>query len=119
MRTVTLIDAIKEAYQEELRRDESDADGTVEVFAKGFTNIIGIAFAPDGALLVLEIAHESLLSGNPMGALVRDDGHDRTVLASEGLILPGGVAVGPDGAAYVSNCGICAGGGTVERIELP
>ncbi len=96
-----------------------DESGSVSVYADGFTNVIGIAFAPDGSLLVLEIATHSLLSGDPAGALVRVHDGGRDVLASEGLIMPGGVAVGPDGAAYVSNCSVCAGGGTVERIELP
>jgi hypothetical protein len=36
---------------------------------------------------------------------------------SAGLITPGGLAL-RNGAAYVSNCGTCAGGGTVLRIPL-
>ncbi|MEV8438122.1 ScyD/ScyE family protein [Actinosynnema sp. NPDC051121] len=88
------------------------------VVADGFTNIIDIAFDAQGRLYVLEIAHNGLTSGDPTGALIRVD-HDgtRTTLASAGLIMPGGLAL-HDGAAYVSNCGVCPGGGTVVRIPL-
>jgi hypothetical protein len=36
---------------------------------------------------------------------------------SEGLFLPGGLAL-RGAAAYVSNCGVCPGTGTVLRIPL-
>ncbi len=89
-----------------------------EVFAEDFTNIIDIGFADDGTLYVLEIAHNGLLSGDPTGALIRvnDDGsHD--IVMSDGLTFPGGLAL-RGGAAYVSNCGICVGDGSVLRISL-
>ncbi len=88
-----------------------------EVFATGFTNIIDLAFARDGSLLVLEIAANSLLSGDPTGRLVRvaEDGTQHTLL-TDGLVAPGGVAVGPDGAAYVSNFGVFPHQGQVLRI---
>ncbi len=88
------------------------------VFASGFTNIIDLAFGPDGSLYVLEIAAHSLLSDDPTGALIRvaPDGA-RTTIASAGLVAPGGVVVGPDGALYVSNFSIFPGMGQVVRIE--
>ena len=88
------------------------------VFAEGFTNIIDIAFDTKGRLHVLEIAHNGLTSGDPTGALIRVE-HDgsRTTLASEGLVMPGGLAI-RGGAAYVTDCSVCAGGGTVVRIPL-
>ncbi len=92
---------------------------TPTVWATGFTNIIDIIFGPDGSLYVLEIATNSLLSGDPTGALIRiyPDG-SREVIASEGLIMPGGVVIGTDGALYVTNCSACpAGAGEVVRIE--
>jgi hypothetical protein len=90
-----------------------------EVFAGGFTNIIDIAFGPDGSLYVLEIAHNGLLSGDTTGALIRmgEDG-SRTMIASEGLTMPTGLAI-RDGRAYVSNCGVCADVGEVVAIQLP
>ncbi|MEO7274878.1 MAG: ScyD/ScyE family protein [Vicinamibacterales bacterium] len=93
--------------------------GVVEVFASGFTNIIDIALAKDGSLYVLEIAANGLRSGNPVGALIRvlPDGTKQTVVApGGGLFMPGGVAIGPDGALYVTNWSVLPGGGTVVKI---
>jgi hypothetical protein len=39
------------------------------VYATGFTNIIDIAFDQRGRLVMLEIAKNGLLSGDPTGAL--------------------------------------------------
>jgi hypothetical protein len=91
-----------------------------EVYAEGFTNIIDIEFGPDGLLYVLEITHKSLLSESPNGALLRvgADG-SAEVVARRGLILPAGLTFGPDGAAYISNCGPCeAGAGEVVRVQV-
>lgn len=89
-----------------------------EVFAEGFTNIIDIGFADDGTLYVLEHAHNGLLSGDPTGALIRvDPDGSHEIVMSEGLVLPGGLAL-RDGAAYVSNNGQSAGEGSVLRIPL-
>jgi glucose/arabinose dehydrogenase len=38
------------------------------------------------------------------------------VIASAGLVKPGGIAIGPDGALYVTTNSISAGGGQVVRI---
>ena len=68
---------------------------------------------------MLEIAHTGLLSNDPTGALIRVDPDGlRTVIASEGLVFPTGVAI-RDGNAYVSNCGVCADIGEVVAIQLP
>ena len=88
-----------------------------EVFAAGFTNIIGIEFDGEGNLYVLEIFHNGLLSGDPTGALIRVDANGSHEIVSDDLITPGGLAV-RDGYAYVSNCGTCAGGGEVLRIPI-
>ncbi len=90
-----------------------------QVYADGFTNVIDIAFADDGSLLVLEIAKNSLASGDPAGALIRlnPDG-SRDTLIDEGLNSPSAVVVGDDGAVYISNYGQDAGQGQVIRLEL-
>jgi glucose/arabinose dehydrogenase len=46
---------------------------------------------------------------------VSPDGSSRTTLAG-GLIAPTGIAVGDDGAVYVTNKGVFVGGGEVLRI---
>ena len=88
------------------------------VYAGGFTNIIDLAFGQDGRLYVLEIAHNGLLSGDRTGALIRV-GRDGTqkIVASAGLTAPAGLAI-RGRSAYVSNCGTCAGTGSVVRIPL-
>jgi hypothetical protein len=89
-----------------------------KVYATGFTNIIDLAFGPDRRLYVLEIAHRGLLSGDPTGALIRASASGRhKVVMSTGLVTPGGLAI-KGRSAYVSNCGTCAGTGTVLRVNL-
>ena len=88
------------------------------VWARGFTNIIDIAFH-DGKLYVLEIAHNSLAtSSTPFGALLRlnPDG-SKTVLFKD-LFFPTSLAFTSGGDALVTNCGVCPGGGEVVRIGL-
>lgn len=91
-----------------------------KVFAEGFTNIIDMEFRPqDGLLYVLEHATKGLLSGDTTGALIRvnNDG-SRTVIASAGLVSPGGLAFGGDGAAYITNFSESAELGQVVRIPI-
>jgi hypothetical protein len=94
------------------------AEGGAPVVAlSGFTNIIDIAFGLDGSLYVLQISKNGLLSGDPAGALIRvAPNGTRTELAPGQLFLPGGIAVGPDGALYVTNWAVLPGGGQVLRI---
>jgi sugar lactone lactonase YvrE len=88
-----------------------------QVFARGFTNIIDIAFDRRGRLHVLEIAANGILAGDFAGRLVRvnRDG-SRTVLAGKGLFAPDGFVIAKDGSIYVTNNGILAGAGQVVRI---
>ena len=95
--------------------------GVPEVYAGGFTAIIDVAFGRDGSLYVLEIAKNGLLAafeGNDWtGALIRVARNGtRTEIASGLLFAPGGVAVGSDGALYVTNNSIFSGSGQVLRI---
>jgi sugar lactone lactonase YvrE len=94
-----------------------------KVYAEGFTNIIDLAFDADGNLYVLEIAAKGLLQaegpdGDFTGALIRvtPDG-TRTELAAGQLTAPTGLAIGADGALYVSTFGVFAGQGQVVRIS--
>lgn len=95
-----------------------------EVFADGFTNIIGVAF--DGAdLLVLEMVRNGLLNLDPsdpstqLGALYRvhPDGSSEEVQVADGLLLPGGLAVGRDGTVFVSTCDVCIGQGQLVALH--
>jgi len=96
--------------------------GAATVFASGFTHIVDLTFGPDGSLYVVEIAKNGLLAafnGNDWtGALIRiaPDG-TRTELVPGALTAPGGVAVGSDGALYVTNNAIFSNTGEVIRIR--
>ena len=90
--------------------------GTPTVAFSGFTNIISIAFGPDGALYVLQISKNGLLGGNPQGALYKVLNGVKTELAAGQLFLPGGMAIANDGTIYVTNWAVLAGGGQVLRI---
>jgi sugar lactone lactonase YvrE len=88
------------------------------VFASGFTNVIDLAFDRTGNLYVLEIDDNGLAAAGGTGRLVRvpAGGGSQVTIASDGLVMPGGLAVGPDGALYVSNFSIMPGDGQVVRI---
>lgn len=78
-------------------------DGSSEVYASGFTNVIDLAFAPDGTLYVLEIAHTSLLSGDVTGGLWSvPAGGGAPTLVSTDLMMPGGIVIGEDGTIYAT-----------------
>jgi sugar lactone lactonase YvrE len=96
----------------------SPQGGAPTVAFSGFTNIISIAFGPDGTLYVLEISKNGLLSNDPIGALIKvqPDG-TRTELAVGQLFMPGGLALASDGTIYVTNWSVLGGGGQVVKIQ--
>lgn len=80
-------------------------------YASGFTNIMGLGFAPDGTLYVAEMVHEGLMSlfaggdAPPIGAVlsVAPGGGEPTMVATgPELMALGGLAVDAEGAIYVS-----------------
>lgn len=93
---------------------------TPTVHLDGFTNIIDIAHDGSGGLYVLQISMNGLADpGGPVpGALVHVNAQGvRTTIATDGLVFPGGLAVGSDGL-YVSNFSASAAVGQVIRIPL-
>jgi hypothetical protein len=82
----------------------------IAVFAGHGEAFVDIAFLPNGSLCVLEIFNGDIVR-------VASDG-TRTVVAA-GLVAPGGMTVGPDGALYGTNSGIFQGVGEVRRIVVP
>ena len=63
------------------------------VYASGLTNVIDLAFAPDGTLFVLEFAHGGLLAGPPAGAVlsIPAGGGPPELVTDLGLRTPGGM----------------------------
>jgi hypothetical protein len=94
--------------------------GATSVAASGFTNIMDLAFGPDGTLYVLEIDHDSLLP--PVGPktdgaifAISKRGAKRQIALPEGsLPMPGGIAVGRDGLYVTINSGSPDLGGVVR-----
>ncbi len=95
--------------------------GHVEVFATGFTTVLGVAFDRRGRLYVLENT-----TGNPFptpftGRIVRVDRSGARVVIAAGLMLPTAMTFGPDGNLYVSVFGFGAppqGLGQIVKVEL-
>jgi sugar lactone lactonase YvrE len=92
--------------------------GTPVVVAAGFTNIMDIALGPDGRGYVLEHDADGIFGPGLDGRLIRinNDG-TQTVLASAGLPKPGGMAIGADGAVFVTTNSASPSTGAVVRIQ--
>lgn len=91
--------------------------GTPVVVAEGFTNIIDIAVARDGFAYVLEHDADGVIGPGTVGRLIKIGLFgSRTELAAGALLKPGGIAIGPDNAVYVSTNSNAAGAGQVVRI---
>lgn len=101
------------------------SDGaSVEHHAGGFTAIIDVAFDTGGALYVLEVAAGQSGAFPPpntglgIGRLLRQCPGESPAVLLEGLTFPSGVAIGPDGAAYLTNFGTSPNAGEVLRLPL-
>jgi sugar lactone lactonase YvrE len=102
-----------------------DRAGERAVAVAGLTMPIALAFEPDGAMLVLELASGFRSGERPAfpgcgGRLLRVVAGRHEVVA-ERLDRPTDVAVGPDGAAYLTIGGAFgrAGSGRVVRLARP
>lgn len=86
------------------------------VHCTGFKMIMDIAFEANGSLLVVEHATGGLFFPTNSGQLSRvAPDCSRTVLLA-GLDRPTSVAVGDDGAIYVTNHGVTPGAGEVLKL---
>ncbi len=85
------------------------------VYASGLTNVTSLAWARHG-LYAVQLADDGLLNG-PSGSLVRIQKGGKVVTVADNLFAPYGLAT-RGGAAYVSTCSVCAGGGEVWRYPL-
>ncbi len=83
------------------------ADGHVEKIADGLMFPNGIAFSPDGALVIAETYRQRLISG----AYDDDLGTWQSLASTPGPVGPDGMAFATDGSVFVANFGQ----GTVTR----
>jgi hypothetical protein len=101
----------------EVRRVEPGQSPTTVV--TGLTNVVDIAFRPqDERLYVLEIAGAAI-PNFATGTLLRVEANGTKTVIVSNLFAPGGLAFGPDGAAYVTVNSILPGAGMVVRVPIP
>jgi hypothetical protein len=102
-----------------------DGEGNAERYATGFSNIIDLAFGPDGTLYVAELARDSLrtvFEGDvtPVGAVLSvppGGGEPEVLLSDRRLLALGGITVDDAGDIYVTSGTLTPGGGAVLRIR--
>ena len=99
-------------------------DGAVTDVWTGLTTVTGVAVGADGTLYATEMstgntdAPPFFVPGS--GRVVRQTGPDSAEPVAEGLMLPVGLALGPDGALYVPMParGADDGSGTIARLDI-
>ncbi|MGE5107252.1 MAG: ScyD/ScyE family protein [Sphingobacteriales bacterium] len=102
-------------------------DGTPKDWATGLNTVLGLVIDKRDRMYVLEMTVPDDDPNTPdfptpgQGRVIRiDPGGNRTIIA-DGLSLPTGMTMGPDGKLYVSNWGFgppAKGGGQVLQIDV-
>jgi hypothetical protein len=96
--------------------------GNVTVAIEGLTTVLGLVIDRRDQMYVLET---STVAGDPTpftGKVIRVDRSGHQTEIASGLFFPTGMALGPDGALYVSNVGFGpppVGLGEILRITVP
>ncbi len=94
--------------------------GQIDIFAKGFTAILGLVFDKKGRIYVLETTTGNDFPTPGTGRIVRVNKNGSRDVIATGLSNPTGMTMGPEGNLYVSNWGFgaAAGGGQVMKVTL-
>jgi hypothetical protein len=96
--------------------------GNLQVWASGFTTVLGLAFDQTGRLYVLEsLTAPGFPSPAQVGTgdIVRINHSGAVEKIASGFSFPTAMTLGPDGALYVSNLGFAAGVGQILRVAVP
>jgi hypothetical protein len=101
------------------------SDGSsITPYLTGLTAVVDTAFDTGGALYILEVASGQVgpppfSPGLGSGRLLRKcPGASPPEVLLAGLFFPSGIAIGPDGAAYLTNRGVSATAGEVLRLPV-
>ena len=96
--------------------------GQSQVWATGFTTVVGIAIDQQRRIYVLE--NTSVSAPGPVpgtGRIVRLLNSGKKEVIATGLTVPTAMTFGPDGKLYVSNIGFgpgALGGGQIVRVDV-
>ena len=96
--------------------------GHVEVFATGFTTILGVSFDERGRMYVLENTVGKPFPTPGTGRVVRVNRSGTRDIVADGLSLPTAMTFGPDDNLYVSNNGFGFPPqdlGQILKIQMP
>jgi hypothetical protein len=114
LRTFPIVDGSSSVYK-------ISRGGNIEVWATGFSTILGLVFDKHGRLYVLEntVGRPGPTPG--FGKIVRIDKSGMRDTIATGLFLPTAMTIGPDRNLYVSNKGFgppIPGFGEILKIDL-
>jgi hypothetical protein len=99
--------------------------GQIDTVVWDLTTVLGVAFDKRARMYVLEMTVGAPFPTPGTGQLVRITGFGKKEVIADGLVLPTGLTMGPDGALYVSAKGLGfppslpEGPGEVLRITAP
>jgi len=91
--------------------------GQVDVWATGFTGVLGVAFDKQHRLYVLETS----AGGGPTpntGRVVRINHNNTREVIADNLFFPTGMTFGRDGALYISNTGFGPPTGSIVKVVI-
>ena len=98
--------------------------GQIETVVWDLTTVLGVAFDKRARMYVLEMTVGAPFPTPGLGQITRVTGFGKKEVIADGLVLPTGLTVGPDGALYVSTKGfghpasLPEGPGEVLRIAV-
>ncbi|MCH8617230.1 ScyD/ScyE family protein [Sphingomonas sp. SM33] len=99
--------------------------GQIDTVVWDLTTVLGVAFDKRARMYVLEMTVGAPFPTPGKGQIVRVTGFGKKEVIADGLVLPTGLTIGPDGALYVSAKGLGfppslpEGPGEVLRITVP